>query len=88
MKQSEIKVGATYASAASGQVLRRVTKMRKGLKCVWSGRGDAPDEPVVEFERVPGGQKKGNVRDGGRVYLRSFAAWAGQEVPDEGRRKA
>ena len=48
-----------------------VLKIERGLECRWFSNTEKPDEPVVEYEGKNGVE---------RLFLRSFAGWAGGEA--------
>ena len=72
MKPQDIKVGSVYVNRGKGRTARKVLKISKDLKVGWLSREPRPvDEPVVEFV-----DSKGVIS---RLYLRSFASWAGAQ---------
>lgn len=72
MKPQDIQVNVTYKNKGAGRTHRTVLQISKDIPAPWYSSGDRPDEPVVEFST-----SKGVVE---RLYLRSFAAWAGGVV--------
>jgi len=72
MKPSDISAGKTYRNKGAGRTTRRVVDMGTHLPPPhWFSSNPRPDESVVEF--VQGNKTH-------RLYLSSFAAWAGGEV--------
>jgi hypothetical protein len=72
MKPSDISVGKTYRNKGAGRTTRRVVDMGTHLPPPhWFSSNPRPGESVVEF--VQGNATR-------RLYLSSFAAWAGSEV--------
>lgn len=75
MKPKDIYVGRTYRNRGKGTTRRKVLRIEKGLACNWYSTRQRPDEPVVEYEQ--GGCAS-------RLYLSSFAAWAGfDDTPED-----
>lgn len=77
MKPSEIKVGRTYRNKGAGKTKRKVIGIGTDHRPLdWYGDGDPPaaDVPGVLFEDWSGSAL--------RLFLPSFAAWAGSEVID------
>jgi hypothetical protein len=68
MKYEDVVVGRMYYNRKKGTTLRKVLAIKKGLDLPWYSPSPRPDEPVVEYEQ------NGKI---GRLYIRSFAAWAG-----------
>lgn len=78
MRASDIKIGRTYRNRGKGTTQRKVLAIGKDVAPPhWYGRSGGPDEAGVEFEYV---DDDGGV---GRLFLGSFASWAGSEVSDE-----
>jgi len=77
MKRADIKVDHTYRSRGVGRTTRKVLAIGPEYQPhVWLGDPDRkppPDAPGVEYAQ------NGHVH---RLYLFSFAAWAGSEVSD------
>lgn len=71
MRQSDIKVGKTYYNRGKGNTQRTVIAISSDIPAPWGSTHDKPDSPVVLYQQ-----------DGAawRIYLRSFATWAGGEV--------
>lgn len=72
MKPSEIRVGTTYVNCGAGKTRRKVLEISD--KCrprFWRGEGPPPSEPGVRY--LQNGAE-------GRLYLSSFAQWAGKAV--------
>jgi len=74
MRPSDIKLGVTYRNRGKGRTQRTVLRIGRDLKAPWFTDSPRPDEPVVEFSQ----QDKVE-----RLYLSSFASWAGSAVPNE-----
>ncbi len=75
MRPNEIKVGDTYRNRGAGRVTRRV------LEISWYAR---PEHWLGSDETQPKNEKGVRFVDSkgreGRLYLSSFAAWAGNVV--------
>lgn len=74
VKPSEIEVGETYVNRGAGKTMRRVIAI--GADCVpdeWHGFHPPPVEPGVLFVQ------KGKTQ---KIYLSSFASWAGAKVAE------
>jgi len=74
VKVSDIEVGATYVNRGAGKTTRRVISI--GGDCIpdeWYGLHPRPMEPGVLFVQ------KGKTQ---RMYLSSFASWAGAKVSE------
>jgi hypothetical protein len=73
MKPSDINVGSTYKNRGAGKTTRTVLAIGdKYRPPYWSGfPGTEPTEPGVLF-------LQGRTRR--KLYISSFAAWAGEEV--------
>lgn len=77
LKPCEILVGRTYKNRGAGRSLRRVVEISDAQRPAdWLGKGPAPAEPGVLYEQMG---VRGR-RD--KLYLSSFATWAGGEVVD------
>ena len=74
MKKTQIKVGKTYVNKGAGRTKRKVLDLSKNIKPPWCGSNAPPDEPGILYEQI-GGLFSGR----GKLYLSSFAAWAGRE---------
>lgn len=72
MRPKDIQAGVTYKNKGAGRTRRTVLQISKELPAPWYSIGERPDEPVVEFST-----DKGIVE---RLYLSSFASWAGGVV--------
>jgi hypothetical protein len=73
MKASEIKEGGTYYNRGKGTTIRHVFAI--GIEHRpkrWYSDSKPPDEPGVLFGDLKGRHEK--------LYLTSFAAWAGGEI--------
>lgn len=71
MNPAEIQVGRTYVNRGAGKTKRKVLAIGNAHQPVnWYG-GNRPSEPGVLFEQE-GKEKK--------LYLSSFAQWAGKEA--------
>ena len=68
---SKIEVGKTYCNRGKGRTTRTVLEISDKLTAPWFSSGDRPSEPIVRYEQ-------NGVEE--TLYLRSFAAWCGQEV--------
>lgn len=87
MKASDIKVGKTYRNRGSGKTQRKVAGI--GLE-YQPERRFAPERPDwmvgVEYQqKLPDGalrQGFGDWSEPRRLWLDSFASWAGSEVSD------
>lgn len=76
MRPADIKVGVTYRNRGKGRTKRTVKDIGKHLDPPeWYGFYARPDEPVVLFEQ------EGQLER--RLYLSSFAAWAGGVAGEE-----
>ena len=71
MMPNEICVGKTYCNRGRGLTSRTVLEIGRNIDFRWYGKSPPPDDPVVRYEQ------DGKER---RLYLRSFAAWCGEEV--------
>lgn len=73
MRKDEIEVGATYVNKGAGRTTRTVIAMGTNRQpSAWYGSGWPPDEIGVEY--------KDNRGKTDRLYLSSFAVWAGRKV--------
>lgn len=71
MKQKQIAVGKTYANKGKGTTKRTVLAIGDEHRPRHYSGATAPEEPGVLYEQD-------GKRD--RLYISSFAAWAGSEV--------
>ena len=71
MSPKDIKVGETYRNRGAGKTRRTVVDIGTHIEATWHSPNARPDEPVVLYEQ------KGTE---GRLYLSSFAQWAGCQV--------
>ena len=78
MRKSEIEVGATYTNRGAGLTRRKVLSIGEYVHpgMLFKRPRGIPDEPVVEYEQ---NEQKDRVY---RLYLSSFAKWAGRQVDD------
>jgi hypothetical protein len=76
MKPREIEAGKTYHNRGKGRTRRTVLAISDKLRAPWFSMSEKPDEPVVLYRQGA---------ETARLYLRSFAAWAGgiEPVTDE-----
>ena len=75
MNKKEIKVGKKYRNKGAGRTVREVIGIGDDFRPeMFFGAGDPPDEPGVEY------LQKGEPC---RLYLSSFAQWAGGVVEDD-----
>ena len=80
MKSSDIKVGKTYCNRGKGATRRIVLDIDVSCQpeCwpeYWFGSKERPNEPGVLYKQhAPGGGYSD------RLFLSSFASWAGKEV--------
>lgn len=77
MKTKDIKVGKSYSNRGAGRTVRKVIGIGKEYRPAgWYGIGAPPPSGIgVEYESCSKGEVLRN-----RLYLESFAAWAGKEV--------
>jgi hypothetical protein len=77
MKPSEIEVGKTYTNRGAGRTRRTVIGIstEHNDKVPWYGSGSPPLEPAVLYEQ----NVRGKMQDG-KLFISSFASWAGKEV--------
>ena len=75
MKKDAIRSGRWYKNAGYGKVHRFVLAIGLDHRPEWMGR---PDRPPPETE--PGVWWCDNRRRTGKLFLSSFAKWAGSEV--------
>ena len=76
MKTSEIRVGGKYRNRGQGRTWRKVMCIAYVVSPrSWWGNGERPNEPGVLYL-----DDKGRID---RLYLSSFAKWAGSEVSYE-----
>ena len=87
MKASDIKVGSVYRNRGKGTTQRKVTGI--GLEFQPERRYSAErpdDEPGCEYQqKMPDGalrQGFGDWSEPRRLWLDSFASWAGSEVSE------
>lgn len=85
MKKKDINVGCTYRNRGAGTMTRKVLEIGDHVRPTWLGYPDRRpvDEPGVAFHQFFNGKF---VRSD-RLYLSSFASWAGAVV-DEGEEHA
>ena len=72
MKSSEIAVGKTYANRGEGKTKRTVIAIGDQHRPRQYFGATPPGEPGVLYEQNSGRRDK--------LYLSSFAAWAGKEM--------
>lgn len=72
MNPRDIEVGGTYANRGAGRNTRKVLSISTNIRPPWYGGMSSRNEPGVEFENKNGTK--------GKLYLSSFAAWAGKEI--------
>ena len=77
MKQKDIKVGKIYTNSGAGTTFRKVVSIEvetEENRPHWWSSGPRPEGmPVVVYKDY----RTGNIY---RLYLKSFAQWAGSEV--------
>jgi hypothetical protein len=75
MSPQSILVGKTYANRGKGRTIRTVLGIGDEYRPTsWFSDTTPPDEPGVYFVDNNGRH--------GRLYLSSFASWAGKEVQE------
>jgi hypothetical protein len=90
MKPSDIQVGKVYRNRGKGTTQRKVTgigvEFRPDRR--WSPDKPDADAPGVEYQQKlpPNAPRQGfgDWSEPSRLWLDSFASWAGAEVPDQG----
>ena len=74
MRAKDIKVGATYRNRGAGRTWRKVQCISTDVRPPWRSMNLPADEPGVQYVDHSGRIAK--------LYLSSFASWAGSEVDD------
>ena len=73
MSPKDIKVGCTYVNRGKGRTIRTVKAIGSAhVPGAWFSEKRRPDEPGVLFVDSNGKEQ--------RLYISSFAKWAGREV--------
>ena len=84
MSPKDIKIGKTYTNRGAGRTRRYVvdivpyiTLAHRGIYVTWGSFNERPSDPVVAYRPVTEDDTPLEY-----LYLRSFASWAGSEVPN------
>lgn len=73
MKPKDIEAGKTYRNRGKGKTVRRVIAIGQQYRPEhWFSSSPPPNEPGVLYSDMKGRHE--------RLYLSSFASWAGDEV--------
>jgi len=76
LSPKDIKVGETYVNRGKGKTTRIVLAIGNQHRPTrWLSFGSPPDEPGVLFKQP---NARGEIQD--RLYLSSFAKWAGRKL--------
>jgi hypothetical protein len=72
MSPSDIQVGKTYVNRGKGRTRRKVLEISRDIQPTWYSFRKVPDDPGVRFV-----DDKGHIA---KLWLCSFASWAGREA--------
>lgn len=75
MSPSKIEVGKTYRNRGAGRTLRKVLEISDQLATPWYSSAPRPKDLVVRFVQTNNGKEE-------TLYLKSFAAWCGEEMAE------